>query len=365
MKLKIQSDVFLRGLQLAASVAEKKNSLAMLGNVLIDAHAKGIRLTATDLEIGVIAELEADVEEPGKVTVSAKHLLDIVRMFARKSEVRIKSLPNCWVQVNSGGGEFKLMGLSPDDFANLPANDADMIDVDGHELLVMIRRVFYAMSDDSTRLNLNGMLLEQNGGGFRVVATDGHRLALADGKLTEKKAKFGNAVVIPSKGVAAIAKVLESNPESVKIGVKGNDFALTTDDVGLMVRLTDNSFPEYGHVVPVAQRYMATMNGAELAATLRRAVILAPDRTCGVRLVFGGNTLTVLSTNPDCGESKEELAIESNTESLAVGFNGKYLLDSLGALGDGKISVSVEDDLSPMILKVDETSRAIVMPMRI
>jgi DNA polymerase-3 subunit beta len=371
MQLKIDGAEFVRGLSLVASVAEKKSSMPMLGCVLIEATKEHLRLTGNDLEVGLTAECKAEVETEGKVAVPVKNLLDICKSLPKKASVEIKTMANNWVVVVSGACEFKMPGLSADDFAGLPSYKADgLFMVDGAKLLTMIRRTSYAISSDETRSNLNGALLEyQDVGGFRMVSTDGHRLGLVDQTLCA--AKHGKlsfvSSIIPSKAIATITKLLESAPVDVRIGRQENNFVVTADGITFMARLIDGQFPTYEHVIPGEQKHTVRLNAEAFSGALKRISILASDKTCGIHLGFEKGKLVVSTQNPDLGEGREELEVEYDGDAIGVGFNATYLIEGLAGLACDEVDFSFDDELSPGVMRPAGRSEvlAVAMPMRL
>ncbi|HOX43705.1 MAG TPA: DNA polymerase III subunit beta [Myxococcota bacterium] len=370
MEFSIQTEELSKGLYRAQGIVEKKTAMPILSNVLFEASQGKVLITATDLEVGMTGEHPAEVAKEGSITVSARHLYDIVRSLP-KGTVKIKKLPNQWAEIRSGNIEFKMMGMSPEDFQGLPdVAKASLFKVVPGMLKEMIEKVAYAISSDETRYNLNGAYLEKlDDEAFRMVATDGHRLAMLDAKLAEKggKPKFQEGVIIPRKGLMEIKRLLEAEPAEAFLGLDGTNLVFRVPGVTVVMRLLDGQFPEYRHVIPEKQKITIGLDRKAFIDSLRRISILASDRTSGVRLLLEKNKLVVTTSNPDLGEAKEELQVEYPGSELTIGFNARYLIDALSAIPSDRVDLSVEDDLSPGVLKPGQDDRytCVVMPMRI
>jgi DNA polymerase-3 subunit beta len=371
MDFSIQTEELSKGLYRAQGIVEKKTAMPILSNVLFEATTSGkVMITATDLEVGMTGEHPAEVAKEGNITVSARHLYDIVRSLP-KGTVRIKKLPNHWAEIRAGSVEFKMMGMSPEDFQGLPdVSKAAMFKVDPGLLKEMIEKTAYAISTDETRYNLNGAYLEKvDEEIFRMVATDGHRLAMLDAPLVEKgvQSQFQEGVIIPRKGLMEMKRLLESNPPEAFLGLDGANLVFRVPGVTVVMRLLDGQFPEYRHVIPEKQKITLSLERKSLVESLRRVSILSSDRTFGIRLLLEKGRLLVTTSNPDLGEAKDEIAVEHSAGEMTIGFNARYLIDALAAIPSERVDLSMEDDLSPGVLKPGKDDRytCVVMPMRI
>ncbi len=375
MEFSIQTEELTKGLYRAQGIVEKKTSMPILSNVLFEASDDGkVSITATDLEVGMSCEHPAEVKKSGSITISARHLYEIVRSLP-KGKVTIRKLPNNWAEVRSEledrNIEYKMLGMAPEDFQSLPElTRVKMFTVGFSELKEMIEKTSYAVSNDETRYNLNGAFLEYVGNGiFRMVATDGHRLSMLEAKLSENpsEVEFEKGVIIPRKGLLEIKRLLDSEEGLCHMGMDSNNLLFKMENVTVVMRLLDGQFPEYRHVVPDKQNINLRIDRKQLMDSLRRISIIASDRTFGVKLVINKNLLVVTTSNPDLGEAKEDIKIEKNEFEITVGFNARYLIDALTAIDSEDVELSLEDDLSPGVLRPlgDESYTCVVMPMRI
>lgn len=375
MEFTIDTEELTKGLYRAQGIVEKKTAMPILSNVLIDAYKDGkVMITATDLEVGVSGEHKADVLDPGSITISARHLYDIVRSLP-KGKVKVKKLDNQWAKIlsNIDGRkiEYKMMGMSPEDFQVLPdVSGVKLFKVDPVVLKSMIEKTSYAVSNDETRYNLNGAFLESLGDGeFRMVATDGHRLSMFDSSLCEKDESFSSesGVIIPRKGLLEIKRLLDDVESECRMGLDGSNLIFKMDNVTVVMRLLDGKFPDYKHVIPAKQKIEISLERKKLMDSFRRISILSNDRNLGIRIILNKNSLKITTSNPDLGEAVEELEIEGSDAEITIGFNTKYVIDALSSIDTEKVLISFEDDLSPCVIRPtsNEKYTCVVMPMRI
>ncbi|ACG71245.1 DNA polymerase III, beta subunit [Anaeromyxobacter sp. K] len=375
MELKIGAQELAKALGRSQGIVEKKSTMPILSHVLLEAK-KGDQLvvSATDLDLAVSSEHACEVVKEGAVAVSARHLYEIVRALPEQS-VTLKKAHNNYLEVKSGPSEFRIVGLPAEDFPALPRFDkVPFADVDPALLLEMIERTFFAVSNDETRYNLNGVYFEPAGDALRLVATDGHRLSLSERAVG---ATFGlkRGVILPKKGLAELKKLLaeaaesgEEKPEA-KLGFVENSAIFRRPNVVLVMRLIEGLFPDYKQVIPKAGEKVFKVGRGRFLETLRRISLLSSDKAHAVKLDLSKDLLRVLSQNPDLGEAKEEVPVEYAGEPLKIGFNARYIMEVLQAVKSNEVVFELADDLSPGVLKggeeADQGFTAVVMPMRI
>lgn len=374
MEFSISTEELSKGLYRAQGIVEKKSGMPILSNVLFIALPdQRITISATDLEISMIGEHKAEVKKEGRLTVSAKHLYEIVR-YMPKGSVNIKKLENNWAEVKSGNIEFKIMGMPAEDFQNIPeVNTSDLFEIESSNLKKLISKTIFSISNDETRYVLNGAFLEAiDDSGLRMVATDGHRLAMMDVDIKEKSfSKFFNkGVIIPKKGLLEMQRLLETEIKTCKIGLDKNSLIFHLDSLTIIMRLLDGTFPEYNHVIPKDLKTRVVMERKTFFESLRRVSILSQDRTdrtLSIKLNLSNGKMQITTNNPDLGEGREDIAIDYSGKEFSVGFNARYLMDALSAIESEKVDFSIEDDLSPGMLKPlnDKSYTCVVMPMRI
>ncbi len=376
MELKIGVQELARALARSQGIVEKKSTMPILSHVLLEA-AQGdeLHVSATDLDISVSSEHKCEVLKEGKVAVPAKQLYEIVKALPEK-DVVLKRASNNYLEIRSGAAEFRLVGLPAEDFPALPRFDkVQLVKVEPRPLLQMIELTGFAVSSDETRYNLNGVFFEPSPGGLRAVATDGHRLSLAERPL-EGDFHMKKGVILPRKGLGEMKKLLlEAEEGETRLGFVENSAVLQRPNVKLVMRLIEGVFPDYRQVIPKVGEKRFTVGRERFLDTLRRISLLSTDKAHAVKLELATGTLRVLSQNPDLGEAKEEVPVQYQGDPLKIGFNARYLMDVLGALAALEpvavqdVVVELADDLSPGVVKPagESTTQftAVVMPMRI
>src|SRR6266545_1050653 len=376
MELKIGVQELARALARSQGIVEKKSTMPILSHVLIEA-VKGdqFHVSATDLDVSVTSVHPCEVLKEGKVAVPAKQLFEIAKALPEKDAL-LRRAQNNWLEVKSGAAEFRIVGLAADDFPALPRFEKiQLVTIEPRSLLEMIELTAFAASSDETRYNLNGVFFEQSPGGLRTVATDGHRLSLAERPL-EGDFHLKKGVILPRKGLSEMKKLLlEAAEGETKLGFVENSAVMQRPSVKLVMRLIEGVFPDYRQVIPKAGEKAFQVGRERLLDTLRRISLLSTDKAHAVKLELQAGQLRVLSQNPDLGEAKEEVPVEYRGEPLKIGFNARYLMDVLQALATlppamvQDVVVELADDLSPGVMKPAGEGpthfTAVVMPMRI
>lgn len=376
MELKIGVQELSRALSRSQGIVEKKSTMPILSHVLLEATKSGqLSVSATDLDISVSSEHACEVLKEGRACVPAKQLYEIVKALPEK-DVFLKRAPNNWLEVKSGSAEFRIVGLAAEDFPALPRFEkVQLVTVQPRQLLDLIELTSFAASSDETRYNLNGVFFEPSEGSLRAVATDGHRLSLAERPLPgDFHVKKG--VILPRKGLTEMKKLLLDTVEGeTKLGFIESSAVLRRPGVSLAMRLIDGAFPDYRQVIPKTGEKRFTVGRERFLDTLRRISLLSSDKAHAVKLELEPGRLRVLSQNPDLGEGREEVPVEYQGEPLKIGFNARYLMDVLGAMVNLEpvaaqdVAMELADDLSPGVVKPAGESAtvftAVVMPMRI
>jgi DNA polymerase III subunit beta len=368
MEFRIAADELKKALLRAQGIVERKATMPILSNVLVSATKGAVTVTAFDLDIGIVSEHPAEVSKPGAVTVAARTLLDIVS-FVPDQQVSLKKLPNNFAEITSGAAHYKIVGMAPEEYPKLPKEDsANLVKLTGATLLEMIRKTAYAVSNDETRYLLNGVFFEpREGGKVRMVATDGHRLALIDRELAgDFKLKAG--VIIPKKGLFELKRLLDEAPDAeCQLGFAENSAVFKKPGLSMVMRLIDGQFPEYQRVIPKEGDRQLLVNRSRLSESLKRIALLSADKSSAVKLTLSENLLRITASNPDLGEAKDDLEIAYRGAGLTVGFNARYLLDVLAALDSDEVAIELGDEHSPGVVHPpgDRSSTGVVMPMRV
>ncbi len=373
MELKIGVPELARALGRSQGIVERKSTMPILSHVLLEAR-KGdlLAVSATDLDIAVSGEHKCEVMKEGAVCVSARHLYDIVKALP-EATVTLRRAQNNYLEVKSGPAEFRIVGMPAEDFPALPRFDkVPFVAVEATRLLDLVEKTAFAVSSDETRYNLNGVFFEPSGGKIRLVATDGHRLSLAEDDV-EGEFKLKKGVILPKKGLFELKKLLAEAAESGEekpagdLGFVESSAIFRRPGVVLVMRLIEGMFPDYRQVIPKAGEKVVHLGRQRFLETLRRVSLLSSDKSHAVKLELAAGALRVLSQNPDLGEAKEEIPVEYQGEPLKIGFNARYLMDVLQVLGQDEVVLELADDLSPGVVKPAgaEGYTSVIMPMRI
>ncbi|HEX9443318.1 MAG TPA: DNA polymerase III subunit beta, partial [Candidatus Binatia bacterium] len=283
--------------------------------------------------------------------------------------LQLKRLENEWVEIKSGKSVFKIVGLDAKEFPQFPQFDGEKLSsVPAKVLREMIERTIFSVSSDETRYNLNGVFVEEiKDGKVRMVATDGHRLAMIDRPIGGLGLAKG--VILPRKGLAELRRLLENAEEGlVSVGFKDNMGLVVKDDVELFMRLIEGDFPDYTKVIPKDNPQLARLEQDEFHHALRRVSLLSSERYKGIKMELKPGKVAITANNPELGEAVEEIEIEYPGKALTVGFNARYLMDVLAVLGaGGDVELALKDDVSPSILRKadDDGYLYVIMPMRL
>ncbi len=369
MKFQIQKDLLLEALQRVSNVVEKKNSLQILSNVMMEVNANKLTLTATDLEVGIKISVPVQADKEGKVAVSAKNLLDIVKELPNKS-IHLNKKDNNWIELSCHKSNFNIVGLAADEFPPMPAfEDKNYFKVNVASAREMIDKTLFAVSTDETRYHLNGAYMEAiENNMIRMVATDGHRLAYMDKELVLNQAeRFKKGIIIPKKGLLEMRRLLDTKADAFNMDVEKGNLLIQMENVSLFVRLIEGSYPDYEQVVPKNNTKIMTVSRDELLGSLKRVSLLANEKSKGVKFTLSQNQLTITSSNSDLGDAKEELDVKFDADNMEIGFNAKYIIDCLGILETENVSFHLNDKSTAGLMRPEgkDDYTYIVMPMRI
>jgi DNA polymerase III subunit beta len=364
MEVVLDRDAFLRGLQMVQNIVEPRQTLPILANVLLEAAADAVRLTATDLEVGARVSVPAKVASEGAITVSVRKLAEIVKELPAAA-VALKVTDKASVSLRCGGVSYKLVGLSPDDFPPVvPASPAAWVSLEARTLREMLSQTSFAISHDETRYALNGVLFALQGKDVQMVATDGHRLALA--KRSLGRGVGGVTGIVPRKAVVEIMRVLGGG-EDVQMAITENQFVLQMPNFVMTARLIEGQFPNWEAVIPKAHPRRLVIGRGALTAALRRVAVMAEERNKPVKFTLAPASLRLSAASQDLGEAEEILEVDYAGEEIVIGFNSRYVLDAIAAIEKDQVVVELKDALSPGVIKSieDEGYCCVIMPMRI
>lgn len=364
MEVVIDRDAFLKGLQMVQNIVEPRQTLPILANVLLEAAGDSVRLTATDLEVGARVSVPAKVGAQGSITVSARKLAEIVKELPAAA-VALKVTDNVTVSLRCGGATYRMVGLAPDDFPPVvPASPQSWVSVEAKLLREMLTQTSFAVSHDETRYALNGVLFAFQGKDVRMVATDGHRLALSTRSLGQGVASATG--IVPRKAVAEIMRVIGAG-EEVQIAITENQFILQMPNFVMTARLIEGQFPNYEAVIPKTHPGRLTTARGGLSSALRRVAVMAEERNKPVKLALSPASLKVSASSQELGEAEEILDVEYAGEEMVIGFNSRYLLEAMAALEKDQVVLEIKDAQSPGVIKSVEGEGycCVIMPMRI
>ncbi len=364
MEVVLDREAFLKGLQMVQNIVEPRQTLPILANVLLEADDETIRLTATDLEVGARVSVPAKVGSKGAITVSARKLGEIVKELPAAA-VAVKVGDNASVSLRCGGVTYKLVGLLPDDFPPVvPAAPESWVTLEAKTLREMLSQTGFAVSHDETRYALNGVLFVLQGKDVQMVATDGHRLALA--KRSLGRGVGGATGIVPRKAVLEIMRVLSAG-EDVQIALTQNQFVLQMPNFVMTARLIEGQFPNYEAVIPKGHpRKMVFIRGV-LTAALRRVSVMAEERNKPVKFTLNPASLRLSASSQELGEAEEVLDVDYAGDELVIGFNSRYVLEAIGAIEKEQIVFELKDPQSAGVIKSieDDGYCCVIMPMRI
>jgi DNA polymerase-3 subunit beta len=365
MKLSAARDLLSKPLQAVMGVVERRQTMPILSNVRLVAEDGRLSVTATDLEVELVAHAEVNIESPGAITVSGRKLLDICGALPEGSEIDI-SLAGDKLTVKSGRSKFTLATLPADEFPTVEDIQAgQLIEIDQEALKRLIDRTCFSMAQQDVRYYLNGMLLATGGQHLRAVATDGHRLALCELELAGE-ALEERQVIVPRKGVLELQKLM-TGEGALKIELGSNHIRIQLEHILFTSKLIDGRFPEYERVIPKESSNLVTANREALRDALKRMKILSNEKFHGIRLMIRDSGVTMRAHNPEQEEAEEELDVGYSGEDIEIGFNVKYLLDALDATQSEEVTLSVQDSGSSCLIREPgkEDSKFVVMPMRL
>lgn len=369
MQFTIERETFLKALTRVQGIIEKRHTIPILANVLIEAVNNNILFTATDLEVGVRSYYTANIKKEGRVTISAKKIFEIIKELPNK-EINFNVKDNFWVEIKCGKSIFNLVGLSPDEFPKYPEiNNINFNNIEPLVFKEMIDKTIFSISTDETKYNLTGIYFKSEESNIlTMVSTDGHRLSMIKKKLKNNiNSNFSEGFILPKKGIYEIKKLTEDNDEDFKIGISDNNFVVNSGDTTLVMRLVDGEFPDYSRVVPQKMEKPASINREEFLHALRRISVLSSEKSRGIKIKLENNILELSSSNPDLGDAREELDMTYSGPEITIGFNAKYILDILQVMNDEFIQLHLKDNLSPGLIEADKNKDffSVIMPMRL
>lgn len=368
MKFVISREALLKPLNLAAGVVERRQTLPILANVLLVLNGRRLSITGTDLEVELVGhvELEEAPASQGEITVPARKLVDICKSLPESSQIEF-TLDEQRLVIRSGRSRFTLSTLPASDFPSVEGTPGSVeLQLKQSELKRIIDRTGFAMAQQDVRYYLNGMLWEVRAGKLRVVATDGHRLAMCT-LSSDIEVSDPLQIILPRKGVIELTRLLVDEGGSVTVVIGSNHFRANTGAFQFTSKLVDGKFPDYERVLPRTTTKIVLGERDELRQAFSRTSILSNEKYRGVRLSLNPGSLRIVANNPEQEEAEEEVSVDYQGETLEIGFNVSYLLDVLGVLSQRTVKLSLSDANSSVLMEEAEAgdSLYVVMPMRL
>jgi DNA polymerase-3 subunit beta len=373
MEFNISREIFLDGIQKTLSIVERRTTIPILNNVLIRAGGKNdLGVIATNREIGLVAHYEAEVRNPGEITLSARKLYEMIREI-QGDFIHVKTNEMNWVNVSCGKVSYRIPGISADDYPKVESDDKQKFFMINSGILTgMIEKTFFAMSQEEMRINLNGVFMEveqgEAGSRVRMVATDGHRLSMVDMDLgAQKFLELEKGIIIPRRGVGEIKKLLEHGDEDVEVGVEKGMIVMKKKNTLLKISLIDADYPDYKRVITMDKGNRVELDRDQFLHALRRMGVMATDKYNGVKIGISGDRMKLNSTNPDVGEANDEVDIAPQDKEMEAVYNVRYLIDAVEVMDEEKLVFEMREGLRPGTIRpvVKENYLCIIMPLKV
>ena len=366
MNIQINRETLLKPLTSVTSIVEKRHTLPILSNLLLEAKQNKIHLTATDLEMQISLSIESATTGDFSTTISAKKLLDICRSLPDSSEINMATNESR-ITLKAGKSRFNLQTLPAADYPVMTKTQGEstLVTIGQRQLKDLLKQVEFAMAQQDIRYYLNGLLFEVVANRLNIVGTDGHRLSFTSTELKQNYDK--QDVILPRKTVIELIKLLDDSDEDVQIELASNQVNFSFSHFKLISKVIDGKFPDYNRVIPTGHQNSFTTDRVGVLLAMQRASILSNEKYRGIRMVLSNNNLKLISTNSDQEEAEEELEINYAGDSLDIGFNVTYLIDVLNNTSSEQATFSFADANSSCLITVPNNTdyKYVVMPMRI
>ena len=363
MRITIPKQALLESLQIVMGAVAQKNTLPILANILLETEPTTIKITATDLNIGITHTQEAGVFEQGSTTIPAKRFLDIIKEFPNE-DIQIATKKNNTLLITTKNTIFKILTTPKEEFPNIPTNqNTQTLTIQQNTLKQMLTYTAFAMSKEETRYVLNGVCMEIQLKHIQIIATDGRRLAIIK-KPHKSEVREGQAIIIPAKTVQELFKALKEDG-SVQIKFTTNQVVFQIDNTTIISRLIEGEFPNYQQAIPCKTETPLTINKEQLIPAIKRASLLTTVESQAIKLHLTKNKLIISKTTPEVGETTEELEVVYAGAELQIGFNPTYLLDALKSIEEEMVEIEFTGPEKPGVLRIRDEYIYIVLPMQI
>ena len=371
MKFKIDCANFFKTLTHLQGIVDKKNSLPILSNILIEASGNELTLSSTDMDISIIEKIDCNVLEDGATTINSQILYDIVRKIDDNSEIEIISNDGKLLTLRSNGSRFSLACLPKEDFPIIDQNNSGVnIKINSQIIFKLIDKTKFAISNEETRYFLNGLYFnitnEINENILTLVGTDGHRLAKFSHKINDKVDHI-SGVIIPKKTIYELSKLLSEIDENVATSISSNKIVFSIGKITFISKLIDGSFPDYKRVIPKDNSNILKINRSTLLSAVDRVSTIANEKSPVIKFKLLQNILNLNTINNESSTASEDLKVNYNGDEIEIGFNSKYIMDIVNNLEDEEVSISLKDNTSPIIALENSNTNLVyvLMPMRV
>ncbi len=371
MKFKILRSNFFKTLSHLQGIVDKKNSLPILSNIMIEAKTNELILSSTDMDISIIEKVECNVTEDGSTTINSQILYDIVRKIDDNSEIEIISNDGKLLTLRADGSRFSLACLPKEDFPIIDQDNSGIsIKINSRIFFKLIDKTKFAISNEETRYFLNGLYFnitkEENKSIVTLVGTDGHRLAKFSHNIEENIDQV-SGVIIPKKTIYELSKLLSEIDQEVLISISSNKIVFTVGDIIFISKLIDGSFPDYKRVIPKDNSNILKINRQILLSAVDRVSTIANEKSPVIKFKLLKDVLNLNTINYESSTASEDLKISYNGDDIEIGFNSKYIMDIVNNLEDEEISINLKDNSSPIIALENSNSNLVyvLMPMRV
>ena len=365
MKFSVPKEILLDELQLLQGIVEKRNTMPILANILVNVSEKEVELTGTDLEVGLRTHFGADIQKPGAITINGKKIFEIVKSLPEGQTVVIEQKGET-IEITAGETEFKVLCMQKEDYPQVPeAKFEKKIKLPLKDFKEMIDRVFYAITQEQ-RYYLNGALLSLKNKHMELVSTDGHRLSYTGKAEDGLKVEKDLSVIVAKKTLNELRKFED---ETVEFDLDENNLFFKVGARTLISRMIESKFPNYQAVIPKDNPNTLSLSREELAGAIRRVSLLSAERSKGIKFYLEKNRMKLFSSNPEIGEARDRLDVAYEGQDLEIGFNSQYLLDFLTAVTSEKVTFEIKDENSAVLLKPESEEALkniyVLMPMKI
>lgn len=366
MKFSIKKEDIASELQLLQGIVEKRNTMPILANILVNATEKEIELTGTDLEVGLKTHFTAKIEEEGSITLSGKKIFEVVKSLPEGKKVTFEETGDLIMQVTSGESKFKVLCLPKDDYPQVPeAKFERKIILPLGIFQEMIDRVYFAITQEQ-RYYLSGALLIIKDKSMELVSTDGHRLAYTANSMKDLKVEKEIRAIVAKKTLSELRKFED---ETIEFDLDESNLFFKVENRTLMSRIIEGKFPDFEAVIPKDNPNTFTVSREEITESVRRVSLFSTERSKGIKFFIEKDEIRLFSSNPEMGEAQDRVGIDYKGEGLEIGFNSQYLLDFLSAVKSERIQFEFKDSNSSVLMKPEVSEKVdylyILMPMKL